>query len=67
MTKTETYEDEDRLTLGTSEVAAPVQLTLPQSDDDGTQFFLLSCDPLTPEPMNDAAVSAAAGPVEEPL
>ena len=32
--KTET--DEDRLTLGTSEVAAPLQLTTPQSDEDGT-------------------------------
>ena len=28
--------------------------------------LLLSCDPLTPEPMKDAAVSAAPGPVVEP-
>ena len=34
--KTETAEDEDRLTLGTSEVAAPLQPTTPQSDEDGT-------------------------------
>ena len=27
---------------------------------------LLSCDPETPEPMKDAAVSAAPGPVVEP-
>ena len=33
-TKTKTVEDEDRLTLGTSEVAAPLQLTT-QSDEDG--------------------------------
>ena len=35
-TKTEADEDEDRLTLGTSEVAAPLQLTTTQSDEDGT-------------------------------
>ena len=29
-TETETEEDEDRLTLGTSEVAAPLQLTTPR-------------------------------------
>ena len=28
--------DEDRLTLGMSEVAVPLQLTTPQSDEDGT-------------------------------
>ena len=31
--------DEDRLTLGTSEVTAPLQLTTPQSDEDGTWYF----------------------------
>ena len=31
----ETDEDEDRLTLGTSEVVASLQLTTPQSDEDG--------------------------------
>ena len=34
--KTETGEDGDRLTLGTSEVTAPLLLTTPQSDKDGT-------------------------------
>ena len=34
--KTETDEDKDRLTLGTSEVAAPLQLTTPQSGEDKT-------------------------------
>ena len=29
-------------------------------------ILLLSCDPLTPEPMKVAAVSAAAGPVSRP-
>ena len=33
--KTATYEHDDRLTLGTSEVAAPLQLTTSQSDEDG--------------------------------
>ena len=33
--KTETDEDGDRLTVGTSEVAGPVQLTTPQRDEDG--------------------------------
>ena len=32
--KTKTDEDESRLTLGTSEVAALLQLTIPQSDED---------------------------------
>ena len=32
LTKTEADEDEDRLTLGMSEVAAPLQLTTPQSE-----------------------------------
>ena len=31
--------DEDRLTLGTSEVAASLQLTTPQSNEDGTWYF----------------------------
>ena len=31
-TKTETVEDEDRLTVGTGELAAPLQLTTPQSE-----------------------------------
>ena len=35
-TATETDEDEDRLILRTSEVAAPLQLTTAQSDEDGT-------------------------------
>ena len=35
--KTET--DEDRLILATSEVAAPLQLTTTQSDEDGTWYF----------------------------
>ena len=34
--KMETVEDEDRRTLGTSEMAAPLQVTTPQSDEDGT-------------------------------
>ena len=33
-TKMETVEDEDRLTLGMSQVAAPPQLMTPQSDED---------------------------------
>ena len=33
----------------------------------GNWIFLLSCDPLTPEPMKDAAVSTAPGPVVPPL
>ena len=37
--KMETDEDEDRLTLGTSEVAAPLQLMTPQSDEDRTWYF----------------------------
>ena len=38
-TTTETDEDKDRLTLGTSEVAAPLQLTTHQNDEDGTYYF----------------------------
>ena len=63
MTKTEADEDENRLSLGTSEVAA--------SDDTPewprrNLILLLSCDQLTPEPIKDAAVSAAPSPIVEP-
>ena len=58
-TKTETAEDRDRLTLGTSES--------PDDTPEWTQcLILLLCDPLTPEPVKVAAVSAAPGPVVEP-
>ena len=63
-TKTETDEDGDRLTLGTSELAAPLQLTTSQSEHN--LILLLSRDPLTPELMKVAAVSASPGPVVEP-
>ena len=60
----ETVEDEDSLTLGTSEVAAP--FTADNTEEwRRRDLTLLSCDPLTPEPMKDAAVSAAVGPVVE--
>ena len=64
-TTMETDDDEDRLTLGTSELAAPLQLTTPQSETQN--WNLLSCDPLTPEPMKVVAVSATLGPVVGPL
>ena len=64
--KTDADEDGDRLTLGTNEVAAPSQLTTPQSETQNL-ILLFSCDLLTPEPMKVAAVSIASGPVVEPL
>ena len=58
----EADEDEDRHS-GTSEEAAPLQRRHPQSNEDENLILLLSCDPLTPKPIKDAAVSAAPGPV----
>ena len=52
---TKTDEDGDRLTLGTSKRAAPLQLTS-QSETQN----------LTPEPMKGVAVSATPGLVVEP-
>ena len=56
--------DEDRLTLRTSELAAPLQLTTPQSETQNLNL-LLSGDPPTPEPMEVVTVSATSGPVVE--
>ena len=62
-----TSEGEYKLTLGTSEVAAALQLTTPRLTKTVIDTFFLSSSPLTPEPMKDAEVSAAPGPVVEPL
>ena len=58
---TETDKDEDRLTLGTSKVAAPMQLTTPRGETRNLNLHL-SCDP---EPMKVVAASAAPDPVVE--
>ena len=54
-TKTKTH------TLGTSERAAPLQLTTHQSETQN--LILLACDPLTTEPMKAVSVSATPGTV----
>ena len=64
-TTMETDKKEDRLTLGMSELAVPLQLTTSQSETLNLNI-LLSCDPLTSEPMKIVAVSAAPGPFPEP-
>ena len=61
--KMETYEDEDRRTLGWSKVAALLQLTTTPEWWRRNLILHLPCDSLTPEPMEDVAVSAAPGPV----
>ena len=54
--------DEDTPIQGSSDVAAPLQLTTPQSDEDGGRrrrdVILLSCDPLTLEPMKQPQVQS---------
>ena len=63
-TTTRTDEDEDRLTLGTSELAAPSPPTTPQSETQNSNL-LLSCDPLTPALVRMVAASATPGSVVE--
>ena len=62
----ETDEDEEKLILGTSKLAAQLlQLTTSQSETQ-TLNFLLLCDPLTRKPVKVVAVSAVSGPFVEP-
>ena len=55
-----------RLTLGWSKAAALHQVTTTPEWRRQNLIPHLPCDSLTPEPMEDAAVSAAPGPVVEP-
>ena len=63
VTQMEADEEEDRCTPGWNKVAALLHLTTTPEWWKQNLIPHLPCDSLTPEPMEDVAVSAAPGPV----